>query len=289
LTLFVAIALAARDVYCAVLFQRIDIFEAIFWSLLPIVLGTVAYECYTRRLKLMNRHWNLILATNATTAGVFILLFFALRLADPVLVTLAFSCTAWLSMHWLQKRALATLTFTERVVVVSLCILSAATVLIASVGSYGDSGLLGLAMASVSGVVSSLGVLAERRLGGYGICATTILAFRFVLLLLISVLFVSTSSNVTLHIDSETIFFVYPFLFVTIALPSWLGQVAVVNTHPLTFKAIFALVPSFVFALHFFKNGPRHSSSIVLLVAAYTAVALIGNYVQYSSDHTSQA
>lgn len=276
LTLLVALSLAARDVLLSDTFQITGIFLTIVCTFLPIVVCILVHRALKENLFLLFREmWSLIVKVNVLNAIAFILFLYAIKFCHPVYVAVVFGSIRWVVMYFAEPDH-SGYTKHAKVIIASLLLVTIFTCAIALF----DGSLMylkGLALAFVSGGVSSFEVFYEKEMSKRKISATTILALRFILLLLIClvVVWVKNYSISDLNMTAGN----YILLFLVTALPAFFAQVAIANTYPVTFVAIFSLIPAFIFLISLIYGLSEISALTSFVVVIYSLTVLAGNFL----------
>jgi len=282
LTLCVALALAYRDVFCSDIFRSIDIYEAIVWCFAPVVILSTQYLWRSKQINQLIAKWRLILGVNLTATANLILYFYALKLADPVVVTIVFGAASWLTIYLIGDRSSQNPALDSLVMkFLAAIVLTSITISIVAgkpTDLASNTELAGVLLAIASASINSFGIRFERSLCAHRITPLAIVASRSVLLLMVSLIVAWESFNSWSAIYASPVLSVYWLLFPLVVLPVLVAQAAIANTQPITFKAIFALVPAMVLVLGTTSELVQYSDLNLLLVLVYTLVVLTGNY-----------
>jgi drug/metabolite transporter (DMT)-like permease len=281
LTAAVALMLAGRDAFCAHLFQSVSLFEVTLWCFLPVVTVLFSLSLLSGQFARLIAYWRLVVAVNLTAAGNTILYFYALKLADPVLVSVVFGAAAWLvvfsaSTHNSRMPGLEKIVMWLLAMVVALCVGLAFSLGHGSHGSYLVA-VFGILLAIASAAINSYGIIYERKLSAYGVSAFAILSVRFLLVLVISVSIVAYQGLSLLPFSGVLAQGALVLVFTLVVLPALLIQLSIARTPPVVLKAIFALIPAMVLVFHTAVNAAPYSSIHIAVVSVYTLIALMGN------------
>ena len=276
LTLLVALSLAARDVLLSDTFQHTSVFLTIISTFFPIVVCILIYRAFKENLfVLFKGMWGLIVKINVFNAVAFILFLFALKFCHPVYVAVVFGSIRWVVMYIAEPDHVGYSNHTK-LIVPGLLLVTFFVFVIALLDSpliY----LVGLVLALLSGGISSYEVFYEKEMSKRNIGATTILALRFMLLILVSfgvaVVQKNDFSDLNMTISE------YILLFSVTALPAFFAQVAIANTYPITFVAIFSLIPAFIFLISLIYGLSEISALTSLVVLVYSLTVVVGNYL----------
>lgn len=289
LALVFTISQAMRDVHFSGVFQSIDLFEVI---LMAFPLMTVAFGLYVLardpgNLVLLARHRRSALAMNLATTSMWVSYFFALKYVEPSVVNTMFGATTLLSAVALIKGG-ANITRDTPVRAAEYVYyggLAMVVLLLWAIVLGGASGLatepligaIGLGLVMVSALSHAFSTLFERRLNEHGVRAETVVASRFVLLALVALLVEAADGRPFAHAVDGGILPLMLAVVVLIVVPTWIVQVAVATTSPITLKAIMALAPIFVFALQPLDGRIGYSPQVLMATLLYAAFVIGGN------------
>ncbi len=227
----------------------------------------------------------MLVRINLLTAGAWLAFFLVLKSVEPAIVATLYGGAGPIAILWWARRRgehgsarlglwiygalAATLTG------LWLVVLSGHSGL--GTGDVG-TGLAGCLLATGGGVLIALGHLGTRRLIVGGIGSDTVMATRFLSLVLAAGLIEAldgSASGITgniIEIAGATV--------LLIVLPSFTLQLGIARALPMLVNALRATAPVFVFAIQFTDDRPHFAPATLACVLIYTALALTGALVE---------
>ena len=281
-----ALSQGLRDVYLAGAFGAIGFFDlvllaftgaTVFFSLSLLVSAPAEFIA-------LRREWRSLLAVNITTAVAWLCFFGALNLVEPTVVSTIFAGiapagVALLASMGLQATDGARATGAERLAHIAIAGAMAFLAWVVLSGRSGlseiniVSGILGLALAAISGLTITAETVFAKRMNEAGISATGVLALRFVLIALVGAIAVFGFGETQLAgKEVSTIGMTALKILILMVAPLYLVGKGLALTSPLTTGIVAAFGPSIVFLMQVAEG--RIPTSMWVLAATFLYVTL---------------
>ncbi len=287
LVLVFVVCQAARDVYFAGVFQALDVFEVtlVAFCACTLIFAGVASARDPGGWRRLAGHRRALLRINLLTAGAWLAFFLALKSLEPAIVATLYggagpiAILCWARRGggqgstplglWIYGALAATLAGLWLVVLSGRSGLGAGDV---------ATGLAACALATGGGVLIALGHLGTRRLNDAGIGADTVMATRFLGLVLAAGL-VEMLDGSAIAIAGNVIEIAGAAVLL-IVLPSFALQLGIARARPMQVNALRATAPVFVFAVQFADDRLHFAPATLACVLIYAALALTGALVE---------
>jgi drug/metabolite transporter (DMT)-like permease len=295
LVLAFAVSQAFRDIYFGGVFQVLDFFEIILLAFAAVT--GVALSSYLLRtpepLKRFRHAWSDLILANATTTVAWIGYFFALKFLEPAIVMTLFSAMGPITVVALsfcgihiagQNRG----SRSEPLLYVGLLM---TVVTLYWVVLSGRSGLAvpslelavgGLSLAVMSGISITISTLYSRRLNDQGIGADAVFATRFLGIVAVAAIVVGTGDRPFAGIDGDAMLTLGLAAVALIAVPSYLLQMGIARTSPLTVQTIRQIGPLCLLAAQALDPRIGFSVETLACVLAYAGFVIGANVMRYS-------
>lgn len=238
-------------------------------------------------VRLFEARWDLF-ALNLTTAVTWITLFYALKYVEPAIVTdvsvgLGPLATILLGRLWLRDAVVLPVEWLCACGI-SLTMLALGWISIAHSGGFGSTSghhvTMGLGAAFLSGVAGAGNLIFSKRLSDRGLSASSIMAGRFLLLILFAACF--TQTDIRASITRPDVLGPAVLLSVIcIIIPLYLLQIAIQRTEPISVSLIITTIPLITFALQLFDRriSPMLSSFLgTLFITILVAISVIARH-----------
>src|SRR5262249_43294970 len=290
---------ALRDVYFAHLFQGVDFFAVILvaFALSTLVFGTATALGTPAQLRILRGQAVAVLAMNVTTAVAWTSYFFALKHLEPAVVNTVHSGLGPLTVIALAAcgARLAKPTTMERGGLWSYAGIAVAIAALCWIVLAGRSGLpagtaatsvAALLLVMVSGSSITISLLYSKRLHDHGASAQTVIAVRYLLLILLAGCVEAFDGGLDTIAPAD----LAPRAVSTtslIALPLFVLQVGIARTGPLTAQVIRSLGPVCIFALQQIDGRLTYSTPTLLCILLYSAAAIVGNLAHGWKERTT--
>jgi drug/metabolite transporter (DMT)-like permease len=285
-----SLSVAFRDVYFGNVFQTLSFFGVVVlaFSICTVSFNAIAISNNRSQYVQMLKYWQDIVAVNVFTASAWLAYFFALTHLEPSIVNTLFSGIApltliVLSRSGIYRRALPRTTWLEQLAQlgVLLSLLFLAVVTLRGLAGFNTASMttqaLGLVLALFSGVSITVAGLYSKRLHDAGISAESVLAVRFILLILVSAYALGLRADPSL-IQLPTTMLVTLGLAATllIVFPIYLGQLALVLTSVMTYTVVSALQPALLFVLQLVDPRISYSGYSLAGIITYSLMVMLG-------------
>lgn len=274
---------AFRDVYLGHVFQRVDFFAVILLAFIPstLVFGGIAWIYRREEFRLLSRHVSTLIAMNVATAMAWTSYFFGLAHIEPAIVNTLHSGVAPLTVIALSAAGVA-MAGSHKVRRLEAALLTGMAATLVGLwwlvlsgrsglgGTSWQSSLPALFLLIVSGASITISHLFAKTLSGAGIGASTITASRYVLIIVMAIVFIlvrGKESGIT-GIGHGALLGLAAALL--IALPLYALQIGIAHTPQLMSHILRALGPAFVFALQQFDGRLNWSGPVLALIIAYS-------------------
>ena len=290
LVLVFCLSQALRDVYFGHVFQHVDFFAVILvaFTLSTLVFGANTAIRTPAQFNTLRGQIPTVLAMNAATALAWSCYFFALTHLEPSIVNTVHSGMGPLTVIALAACgvSLAKPGVIGRGELWSYGGIALAIVALWWVVLSGRSwlpageettGLLALALLTVSGCSITVSLLYSKRLHDHGVSAGAITAVRYLLLIVLAGCVEACKgrmAGIGSLVDLATLSAASTALIV---LPLFALQVGVALTAPLTAHIVRALGPVCVFALQQIDGRLVYSTPTLICILVYSAAAIAGN------------
>jgi drug/metabolite transporter (DMT)-like permease len=284
---FVVVA-SLRDVYFAATLQAYSPLHvaAIAFTLCTLVFLSAALVRRQGLRDLRPWPWEVV-GINVTSAIAWIAYFYALKHLEPSLVQVLWAGIGPLSVGWLEAGGIVlarpvlvgpTERLFHRGILVSL-ILASLVVTAGVSGTPAQSGgrpILGALLALLSGISISINVLLCKRLNERRVGPVTILAVRFVGVVIVAALIAVVIGDVTIGGWSiGELGVVAAAALLLIVAPIFVNQVGISLAPPLTVRVVMALGPVLVFLLQLREGRLRASGYSLAVIVLYAVFAIL--------------
>ncbi|MEM6429611.1 MAG: hypothetical protein AAF708_10255 [Deinococcota bacterium] len=285
-----ALSVAFRDVYFGNVFQTLSFFGVVVLAFSVCTVGFNVIVISTDRAQYAQMFicWQDVVAVNVFTASAWLAYFFALTHLEPSIVNTLFSGIAPLTLivlasSGIYRRAVTRTTRLEQLaqlgVLLSLLFLAAVT--LRGLAGFSTASttmqVLGLVLALFSGVSITVAGLYSKRLHDAGLSAESVVAVRFILLILVSVGALGLRADASLiRLPMTTLITLSLAATILIVLPIYLGQWALVLTSVMTYTVVSALQPALLFILQLGDPRISYSGYSLAGISAYSLMVLLG-------------
>ncbi len=278
-----------RDVYLSSTLRAFGFFDTVF---IAFAMATVFFMALLRLTRpddfaRIRAQWGLMLAVNLATAGAWLCYFGALKLVEPSVVNTVFSGVSPMAVLGLamlgifaadRARAMAVERLIHIGIVAALVFLG--WVVLSGRSGYPDvsviSGLGGMLLAGVSGVIITAETIFAKRMNEAGVSATGVLAFRFILIALIGGVAAFGFGETSLpSIPPGEIALMAGILLAVMVAPLFLVQRGLAMTSPLTTGVVTAFAPSVIFAFQAVEGRIPHSGWVLAATLVYAALSVL--------------
>jgi drug/metabolite transporter (DMT)-like permease len=275
-----------RDAFFGSIFQSVSFLfvAALAFSLTCVVFITASVVRRPQDLQRLTAALVPFLALNATTAVAWLGFFYGLRHLEPAVVATLYNGVGSLvvlllgSVGW--KAAKAESSLLERLFFAGI---AAALVALALVVLSGQSGLptsgiateaIALAVVMVAGSMITVGHMIARWFNDAGVHSDAVQGTRFLLTLIAAVILEALFGESAARPSIEAIPLLAIAAFALIVTPSFLVQLGISRTTPLTANVFRALGPVFVFAAQQFDGRLRFSGATLLCILVFCVCAV---------------
>lgn len=284
---------AFRDVYFSGVFQAFSFFEIVVvaFSLCTVCFAALTALKEPRQFPKLLRNWPDVLMVNISTAVAWLSYFYGLQKLEPSIAhtvhvgigPITITTLACFGVHISRPAPVRSV---EKVchfgVLFSLLLISAVVLAgVSGLGSYGaGAGLLSVAAPYLSGSVITLSGLFAKRMNEKGISPGAILAVRFILIVLVSLIFVQTSESGFAAGSHDQLLYIALAAAALIVLPLYFQQLGIARIPPISTRVVMSLGPILVFLLQAFEERLAYSPYTLTCIVLYSSFALLSNYTR---------
>jgi drug/metabolite transporter (DMT)-like permease len=277
-----------RDVYFSGVFQGVSFFliTLISFSICTLIFIGITVVKSLNQLIFLFKDWRSLFLMNVTTAIGWILYFFALKNLEPSVVNTIWSGVGPITIGVLSSVGInianpVPIKLVERLchtgIFVSL-ILLAGVVLVNLSGiptTNTFEGAISLITTVLSSVSITVSILFSKRMNENGITAETVVAVRFLLTVVISAIAVLTNNEPTGVISSQQVLDLSLAAILLIVLPTYIFQMGIAITAPITAELISTLGPILVFGLQVIDGRITFSGYSLVCILLYSLFAIM--------------
>ena len=275
-----------RDAFFGSIFQSVSFFfvAALAFSLTCVVFIAASVVRRPQDLRRLAAAPVPFLSLNLTTAAAWLGFFYGLRHLEPAVVATLYNGIGSLvvlllgSVGW--KAAKAESSLLERLFFAGVAAALVALVLVVLSGQSGlpTSGFateaIALAVVIVAGSMITIGHMIARWFNDAGVHSDAVQGTRFLLTLIAAVILETLLGESAARPSIEAVPLLAIAAFALIVTPSFLVQLGISRTTPLTVNVFRALGPVFVFAAQQFDGRLRFSGATLLCILVFCACAI---------------
>lgn len=289
LTSLFVLSVAFRDVYFSGVFQKLSFFELVILAFGICTLWFNAYVLLRQRKQyiLLWKYWKKTVGVSVFTAMAWLSYFFALTHIEPSVVNTLFSGIAPFTVVILARiqinGQIESVGRLERIAQIGvlfslfyLCVISLQNLSGFEAQTF-NLRLMSLSAALLSGVFITFASMYAKQLHKSEVSAEAVLAVRFSLLVIVSILFVlltGTSSLFKLPINQISNLAIAASLL--IVLPIYLVQWGLVLTPIMTFSIVSAFQPILLFVIQLFDERIEYSNYSLFGIILYILMTCLG-------------